>query len=54
MSLVVWKIEPWASSSWRSSAALTRLPLCTRASGPMPVITTTGWALATMLEPAVE
>ncbi len=54
VSLVVWKIEPPCSSWARIAAALVRLPLCTMPTGPIEVLTTIGWALATTDEPAVE
>ena len=54
VSLEVWKIEPCCSRRRRSWPALTRLPLCTRASGPMEVLTTIGWALVSTLSPVVE
>jgi len=43
----------WAREK-RSSAAFTRLPLWARAKGPSRVISTTGWALHTLLLPVVE
>ena len=55
VSLVVWKIDPPLLELRRGSpAALVRLPLCTMPTGPIEVLTTIGWALATTDEPAVE
>ncbi len=54
VSLVVWKIEPSASSSSRTSAALTRLPLWAMAIGPRWCWSRNGWAFAGLESPAVE
>ena len=43
----VWKIEPCASSSARSSSALTRLPLWATATAPPAYSTASGWAFLT-------
>ena len=34
-SVVVWKMEPWLSSSWRNAWELVRLPLWARAMRPL-------------------
>ena len=52
--LVVWKIEPCASSSVRSASALTRLPLWATATAPPAYCTATGWAFFTCDAPVVE
>jgi len=49
LSTVVWKIEPWVSSSSRRAAALVRLPLCAMASWPRAQSTVSGWALRTWI-----
>jgi hypothetical protein len=54
VSLLVWKMAPWRTSSSRSSPALTRLPLWPIANGPWTLSTTIGWALESLLSPAVE
>ena len=54
VSLDVWKIEPEASSSARSSAALTRLPLWAIAIAPPAYSNRNGWALRMSEVPAVE
>ncbi len=53
-SLLVWKIAPPRLSSSRSSAALTRLPLWQRAIWPCWQSIRIGWALISLLAPAVE
>ena len=45
VSLLVWKIEPWASSRCRISCAFTRLPLWASAIMPLFDCTMMGWAL---------
>ena len=50
----VWKIEPVASSSARSSAAFTRLPLWAMEIVPPAYSNTNGWALRISELPAVE
>ncbi len=54
LSTVVWKIEPLASSSSRSWAALVRLPLWAMAIWPRAQSTVSGWALRKCDEPVVE
>ena len=54
VSLEEVKIEPAASSSWRSSSALTRLPLWPTATAPPAYSTAKGWAFLTWLAPVVE
>ena len=49
-----WKIEPLASSRSRSSAKLTRLPLCASAMPPRAYSTTSGWQFLSVVEPVVE
>ena len=48
------KPTPWRSMPERSSAALTRLPLCATAIGPYCVSIRKGWALLSADEPVVE
>ena len=54
MSEVDWKIEPAASSSWRSMVAFTRLPLWPSAMGPRWHSIRMGWAFVATVSPAVE
>ena len=54
MSLLDWKIEPWRTSSVRSSPALTRLPLWQTAIWPCAHSIRIGCALEILLSPAVE
>ncbi len=46
--------QPWASSSARSTGALTRLPLCASASVPQRVVSRNGCAFASRAPPMVE
>ena len=54
MSEVDWKMEPAASSSWRSMAALVRFPLWPSAMVPRWQSMRMGCALAATVSPAVE
>jgi hypothetical protein len=54
VSSVVWKIEPDASSDWRTSRALTRLPLWASASGPPRYTTISGCVFSSVRLPVVE
>ena len=53
-SLLVWKIAPSRLSSSRSSVAFTRLPLWQSAICPWTQSIRIGWALTSLLAPAVE
>ena len=52
-SLVMWKMEPFSSSSSRSSLALVSAPLWASDISPLQWFTTMGWAFCTGLIPAV-
>ena len=54
LSTVVWKMDPLASSSSRSWAALVRLPLCPMAIRPLAQSTVSGCALTMLDDPVVE
>ncbi len=54
VSLVVWKMEPCASSRLRNTPAFTRLPLCASAIMPLFDCTMIGWAFNRAESPDVE
>jgi hypothetical protein len=54
VSEVDWNTAPSRSRLRRSSSALTRLPLCPMATGPMRGLALMGWALRRFDEPVVE
>ena len=54
VSVVDWKMWPWASYSERISAALIRLPLWATATGPRWNCRSSGWALHSLELPVVE
>ena len=54
LSAVVWKMEPFRSSSSRKRSALVKLPLCAIAICPRTQSTTKGCAFLIVLVPVVE